>query len=51
MSLRQVWVRIRALPGDSPLHEAVREAHQKALERKQLADVDAALDMFKKKER
>jgi hypothetical protein len=51
MTLRQAWVRIRALPDDSPLHEALRAAHQKALEREQLAAVDAALDMFKTKER
>jgi hypothetical protein len=51
MSLRQFWVRIAALPDDSPLHEARRSAMEKAEIDKQARDVDDALDMMRPKER
>jgi hypothetical protein len=50
MTLRQVWVRIQALPEDAPLWNAVRAAREVAAERQQLADLDNVLDMFKPKE-
>lgn len=50
MSLRQVWVRIQALPDDAPLWNAVRVEHELAEERRKLHDLDNVLDMFKPKE-
>lgn len=50
MTLRQVWVRIQALPGDAPLWEAVRADQEVAAERQKLRDLDNVLDMFKPKE-
>jgi len=39
-TLRQVWVRIQALPYESPLHAALREAEKQA----EAARASAALD-------
>ena len=50
MTLRQVWVRIKALPDDAPLWTAIRAVQEAAAERQQLRDLDNVLDMFKPKE-
>ena len=46
MSLRQLWVRLRALPGDSAVHRSVHEAAEKADADKLTQDVEDALAMF-----
>lgn len=51
MSLRQFWVRLKALPDDSPLHDAFRAAQAKAEIDQQSRDVDDALEMMRPKER
>ena len=51
MTLRQVWVRIQALPDDAPLWLAVRAEQEVAAEKQTLRDLDNVLDMFKPKDR
>lgn len=46
MSLRQLWVRVRALPEDSPLANALARARDEAAEAKKLDDLNNALSMF-----
>lgn len=45
MTLRQLWVRIRALPGDSPVHRAVEDARVRAELDQKAQDVDDAIAM------
>jgi hypothetical protein len=48
MSLRQVWVRVRALPYGSPLHQSVDAAIEAAEREQQARDVDDVLAMMRK---
>jgi hypothetical protein len=48
MSLRQAWVRIRALPYGSPLHLAIEKAQEAAELDQQARDIDDVLDMIRK---
>lgn len=46
MTIRQLWVRVKALPWESPLWIAWRQEQEKAEERSKLEDVESALVMF-----
>ena len=49
MTLRQLWVRIKALPSDAPLWVEYREAQEKAEAVKQSQAIDDALAQFQSK--
>jgi hypothetical protein len=49
LTLRQVWVRLRALAEDAPLWVVLEAEQEKAKQRKQADDIDAALAPFKRK--
>jgi hypothetical protein len=46
MTLRQLWVRFRALPYDAPIWAALEEAREKRAELQQVRDIDDTLAMF-----
>lgn len=46
LTLRQVWVRIRALPPDSAVHRSVHDQAEKAQTDQLAQDVEDALAMF-----
>lgn len=46
MTLRQLWVRVKALPWEAPLFVEWRAAVEKAAERDKVAGVEDALAMF-----
>jgi hypothetical protein len=46
--MRQVWVRINALPFDAPLWEERHAAREKAEAEKQVADIEDVLKPFQK---
>lgn len=48
LTLRQVWVRLRALPGDSAVHRSISDRAEKAEAEKAGQDVMDALAMFGK---
>ena len=48
MTLRQAWVRIKALPAGSPLHQSLDRAREAADLDQQAQTVDDALDMMRK---
>lgn len=48
MTLRQAWVRIRALPYDSPLAYALRDEAEAAEREQQKAELDDALTRYRK---
>jgi len=48
MTLRQAWVRIRALPAGSPLHIALDQAERAAELDQQARSVDDAIDMMRR---
>lgn len=48
LTLRQLWVRLKALPADSPLHESLLREQQEADEAKRVADLDDALNRYRK---
>lgn len=53
LTLRQLWVRICSLPAEAPLSRLLdaeaEAAAEKAAQRKQVEDIDAALAPFKRK--
>jgi hypothetical protein len=49
MTIRQLWVRIQALPPDSPLHGALRAEHEKAEQAKRSAALDDVHNRYKPK--
>lgn len=46
MTLRQVWVRVRALPPGSAVHRSVQDGLEKAESSQMVQDVEDALAMF-----
>lgn len=46
MTLRQLWVRVRALPNDSWLKSAIRQAHEDAEDAEKVQQVEDTLAMF-----
>lgn len=48
LTLRQVWVRIKALPPGSPLHIAIDREQETADRDRMAADVHAALGPFRR---
>lgn len=49
MTLRQAWVRVRALPYDSPLAGALRDAAERAEQEQRSAALDDALTRYRPK--
>lgn len=49
MSLRELWVRVQALPHDAPLWTVQAAAVEKAKAEKRSADIDDALNRYKQK--
>lgn len=50
MTLRQLWVRMQALPADTPFWVEVESARERDAVDQQVRDIDNVLDMFKPKE-
>lgn len=48
LTLRQLWVRLKALPGDSPLHDSLVREREEAEEARRAADLDDALNRYRK---
>lgn len=46
LSLRQVWVRYRALPAEAPIWAVLRDEYEKAENEKREAEVAALLAQF-----
>jgi hypothetical protein len=46
--LRQLWVRLKALPSDAPLWSALRAADEKVEAEQHAADIDDALTRYRK---
>lgn len=49
LTLRQVWVRLRALPEEAPIWAVLDAEREKAEQRKQVDEIDAALAPFQRK--
>ena len=48
MTLRQLWVRIQALPADSPLFQRIRERLDEDRKQQEIDDIDATLAMIQR---